>query len=164
MNWFRSNSTHSSFIVFGLTCAFTLGSFAQTPNSFLALASYGQQQPPIKAADESPHFGLSPEMQGDVLMARQRYVAAIDAYQQGPMDSAVLWNKLGIANHHMFNLKEAQRDYEKALKMNPKYPEALNNLGAVYYGLKDYHDAEHAYKKAIKLSPKAAMFFSNLGT
>jgi tetratricopeptide (TPR) repeat protein len=136
---------------------------AQTPNSLFAIASYAQQ-PPAKAMDESPHFGLNPEMQGDVLMARQRYVAALDAYRQGPMDSPVIWNKMGIANHHMFNLREAQKDYEKALKLNPGYPEALNNLGAVYYGLKLYHDAERSYKKAIKLSPKSAMFYSNLGT
>lgn len=164
MSWFHSHSASRGFTVFGLTCAFTLGSLAQTPNSFLALASYGQQQPPVKTVEESPHFAISAEMQGDVLMARQRYVAAIDAYRQGPMDTAVEWNKLGIANHHMFNLREAQRDYEKALKIDPKYPEALNNLGAVYYGLKDYHNAERAYKKALKLRPKAAMFYSNLGT
>ncbi len=71
---------------------------------------------------------------------------------------------MGIANHHMFNLREAQKDYEKALRLKPTYPEALNNLGAVYYGQKLYRDAEKSYKKAIKLSPKAAMFYSNLGT
>jgi tetratricopeptide (TPR) repeat protein len=166
MSWFRSHSALSvcsSVTVLALSCAYTLGSGAQTPNSFLALASYGQQTP-IKTVEESPHFDLSPETQGDVLMARQRYVAAIDAYQMGPMDSAVLWNKMGIAYHHMFNLKEAQKDYEKALKINPSYPEALNNLGAVYYGLKDYRAAERAYRKAIKMRPKAAMFYSNLGT
>ena len=97
-------------------------------------------------------------------MARQSYVAAIDAYRQGPMDSAVIWNKLGIANHHMFNLKEAQRDYEKALRMNPKYPEAINNLGRGLLWGKGLYNAERSYKKAIKLRPKSAMFYSNLGT
>lgn len=97
-------------------------------------------------------------------MAHQRYVAALDAYRQGPVDSAVIWNKMGIANHHMFNLREAQRDYEKALKLNPGYPEALNNMGAVYYGQKNYRDAERAYKKALKLNSHSAMFYSNLGT
>jgi tetratricopeptide (TPR) repeat protein len=129
----------------------------------MALGSY-EQQPPMRTADDLPRFVLSSEMQGDILMARQHYVAALDAYRQGPIDSAVLWNKIGIANHHLFNLQEAERDYERALKLSPKYPEALNNLGAVYYGQKNYHDAEHAYKKAIKLSPKSAAFYSNLGT
>jgi tetratricopeptide (TPR) repeat protein len=146
-----------------LAYAFTSQPLAQTPRSFMANGSYAQQ-PPIRAVDETPRLRVSAEVQGDILMARQRYVAALDAYRQGPLDSAVLWNKMGIANHHMFNLKEAQKNYQKALMLKPNYPEALNNLGAVYYGLKKYHDAERAYKKAIKLSPKSAMFYSNLGT
>src|SRR5580698_1198191 len=166
MSWFHSTSArraYTSVIVFALMFIFPLITSAQTPDSVFAFASFAQQ-PPVKAIDESPHFGLSPEMQCDLMMAHQRYMAAIDAYSQGPADSPVLWNKMGIAYHHMFNLKEAEKDYERALKLNPGYPEALNNLGAVYYGQKAYHDAERAYKKAIKLSPKAAMFYSNLGT
>jgi tetratricopeptide (TPR) repeat protein len=155
--------TFAALATFLLVFALTLQPLAQTPRSFLAIGSYAQQ-PPVKVADELPRLALSPEMRGDIMMAHQRYIAAIDAYRQGPLDSAVLWNKMGIANHHMFNLREAQRDYEKALKLNPHYPEALNNLGAVYYGQKQYHDAERIYKKAIKLSPKSAMFYSNLGT
>jgi tetratricopeptide (TPR) repeat protein len=158
-----SSHTFAGLAVLSLMCAISLQPLAQTPRSFLAIGSYAQQ-PPVKVMDETPRFSLSPEMQGDIMMAHQRYVAALDAYRQGPVDSAVMWNKMGIANHHLFNLKEAQKDYEKALKMNPAYPEALNNLGAVYYGQKLYKDAERAYKKAIKLSPKSAMFYSNLGT
>jgi tetratricopeptide (TPR) repeat protein len=170
MNWFRSISApHSSTLhrcagltALALACAFTLETLAQTPKSFIAAASYAQQ-PPVRS-DETTHFVVTPEVQGDVLMAHQHYVAALEAYRQAPMESAVIWNKMGIANHHMFNLREAQRDYEKALKLQPGYPEALNNLGAVFYGLKDYREAEHCYRKAIKLSPKSAMFYSNLGT
>jgi tetratricopeptide (TPR) repeat protein len=160
-----SLTTHTitGFAIIAATCAFTLELMAQTPRSFMAIGSYAQQ-PPVRVSEETPHFNVSPEMQGDILMAHQRYIAAIDAYKQGPTDSAIVWNKMGIANHHMFNLREAQKDYEKALKLNPSYPEALNNLGAVYYGQKLYHEAERSYKKAIKLSPKSAMFYSNLGT
>ncbi|WP_158748553.1 tetratricopeptide repeat protein [Acidobacterium sp. S8] len=147
-----------------LTGAFTLGALAQTPNSFLAAIGSYAQQSPVRGMEDQPHFSVGPEMQGDIMMAHQRYVAALDAYRQCPPDSAVLWNKMGIANHHMFNLREAEKDYEKALKLNPSYPEAWNNLGAVYYGQKLYHDAEKAYKKAIKLNTKSAMFYSNLGT
>jgi tetratricopeptide (TPR) repeat protein len=145
-----------------LAAVLASSSAGQTPHSYLAIGSYAQQ-PPVRS-DDAPHFVLSAEMQGDLLMARQRYVAALDAYRQGPSDSAVLWNKMGIANHHMFNLKAAENDYREALKLNPRYAEAWNNLGAVYYGEKKYHDAEKAYRKALKLSPKSATFYSNLGT
>jgi tetratricopeptide (TPR) repeat protein len=107
---------------------------------------------------------LPPEMQGDLLMIRQRYLAAIAAYQRGPRDSAVLWNKLGIAYQHMYALDFAKMQYEKALSLNPNYPEAFNNLGTVYYGMKDYHKAENYYKKALRLKPDCASFYSNLGT
>lgn len=154
----------SSF-AFAVAGIFALHAAAQVPQSLLAFSSYGQQPPTtVIKVDEPTHLQASAETQGDVLMARQHYVAALDAYRQAPMNSAVIWNKMGIANHHMFNLKEAQKDYEKALKMDPKYPEALNNLGAVYYGQKNYHDAERAYRRAIKLNPKSATFYSNLGT
>jgi tetratricopeptide (TPR) repeat protein len=166
MKGFRFLSVKGTFstvalISFAGSCAFQ--PLAQTPESLFAMGSYAQQ-PPIRVSEETPHFAISAETRGDILMAHQRYVAALDVYRQCPRDSAVLWNKMGIANHHMFNLQAAEKDYKEALKLNHHYPEAWNNLGAVYYGQKKYHDAEHAYKKAIKLNPKSAMFYSNLGT
>jgi tetratricopeptide (TPR) repeat protein len=107
---------------------------------------------------------LTPETQGDLMMVHQRYLAAIAAYQRGPHDSPVVWNKLGIAYQHMYALDFAKLQYEKALSLSPKYPEALNNLGTVFYGEKDYHKAENYYKKAIRLKPDCASFYSNLGT
>jgi tetratricopeptide (TPR) repeat protein len=115
-------------------------------------------------ADFGTMATLAPETQGDLMMIHQRYLAAISAYQRGPHDSPVLWNKLGIAYQHMYALDFAKLQYEKALSLKPKYPEALNNLGTVYYGEKDYHKAENYYKKALRLKPDCASFYSNLGT
>ena len=33
----------------------------------------------------------------------------------------------------MLQLDTARKYYEKAIKLNPKYSEAINNLGTVYY-------------------------------
>ena len=110
------------------------------------------------------HQEISPELQGDLLMVRKRYLAAIEAYSQAPQDSAVVWNKVGIANHHLLKLAEAKRDYERALSLNPNYAEAMNNLGTVYYSDKSYRQAERYYKKALKLAPQSATTYSNLGT
>jgi len=107
---------------------------------------------------------LSPETQGDLLMIHQRYLAAIDAYRRAPRESAVVWNKLGIAYQHMYAMDFAKMQYEKALSIEPKYAEALNNLGTVYYGEKNYHKAENFYKKAIRFKTDTAAFYSNLGT
>jgi tetratricopeptide (TPR) repeat protein len=107
---------------------------------------------------------LSPEVQGDLLCARQRYLDGIKAYLQAPQDSAVVANKIGVAYHHMFDIVDARKYYERAIKLDPKFAEPVNNLGATYHAEKDYKQAERLYRKAIKLQPHSAAFYSNLGT
>jgi tetratricopeptide (TPR) repeat protein len=109
-------------------------------------------------------MNMTPEQWGDLYMIHHQYLEAIDAYRKAPRDSAVVWNKLGIAYHHMFALEEAREDYARALKLDPKYGEALNNLAAVYYAEKDYRRAEKTYRRAIKLIPTSATAYNNLGT
>ena len=105
-----------------------------------------------------------PEALGDLYMAQHRYVAALAVYQGIPAKSAVMWNKIGVAYHHMFAFEEARKNYELALKLNPHYAEALNNLGAVYHSKKDFRQAQHEYKLAIKYAPKSGVAYGNLGT
>jgi tetratricopeptide (TPR) repeat protein len=107
---------------------------------------------------------LSPELQGDLLVARQRYLDAIAAYHDAPQDSAVVANKIGVAYHHLFDLNDAKIYYQRALKLDPGYAQAVNNLGAIYHAEKNYKQAERLYRKAIKLNPKSPLFYSNLGT
>ncbi len=111
-----------------------------------------------------PQIQLSPEMQGDLLAARQHYLDAITAYKEAPQNSAVVANKIGVAYHHMFDLNDAKQYYERAIKLDPSYAQAINNLGAIYHAEKNYKQAERLYRKAIKLDPKAPLFYSNLGT
>jgi tetratricopeptide (TPR) repeat protein len=106
----------------------------------------------------------TPEQLGDTYMARQRYQAAIEAYKKGSRESAVIWNKMGIAYQLMFNLDEATRCYEHSLKLDPKNPTVMNNLGTVYDSLKEYPSAERMYKKALKSDAKSALINKNLGT
>lgn len=118
----------------------------------------------VAAPSEIDLLSMPPEKLGDLMMIHRRYLAAVEAYQRAPQDSAVVWNKLGMAYQHMYALDIAKLQYEKALQLNPKYAEALNNLATVYYGQQNYHKAEKYYHKAIHLKPNAATFYSNLGT
>ena len=120
-----------------------------------------QEKPAPKSNFET---NLSPEQWGDLLMIHHQYLEAIDSYRKAPRDSAVVWNKLGIAYHHMFALDQAKVDYLQALRLNPRYGEALNNLAAVYYAEKDYKRAEKTYRRALKLIPNSATAYNNLGT
>jgi tetratricopeptide (TPR) repeat protein len=106
---------------------------------------------------------LTPEKRGDIFMARKMYREAIEQYRE-MAESAVVFNKIGIAYHQMLDLQTARRQYEKAIKLNPKYSEAVNNLGTVFYARKNYGRAVRQYQKALKLTPDSASIYSNLGT
>jgi tetratricopeptide (TPR) repeat protein len=108
-------------------------------------------------------------------MARKMYREAIEIYQSAikeieksrPVQKpqlAVLWNKLGIAYHQLMQLDAAKKHYERAMKFNPKYAEAVNNIGTVHYAKKSYRRAVGQYNKALKLAPQSASIYSNLGT
>jgi len=107
---------------------------------------------------------LTPEARGDVYMARKMYREAIEVYEQAPQNSAVVWNKMGIAYHQMLELDAAMKRYRRAIKLDANYSEAINNLGTIYYAEKRYSKARGCYKRALKLAPSSASIYSNLGT
>src|SRR5947207_4739288 len=117
---------------------------------------------PVQAEPARP--ALTPEMRGDIMMARKMYREAIETFAEGSSKDPVLRNKTGIAYHQLMQLDKAQKCYEQAVKLNPKYHEAVNNLGTVYYARKNYRRAISQYRKALVLSPNQASVHSNLGT
>ena len=129
---------------------------AQTGQSLLdSTTKTSAPQPPIQ---------LNAEQRADILMARKMYREAVEVYKEGPLESAIIWNKIGIAYHQMLQLDTARKNYEKSIKLNPQYSEAINNLGTVYYAHKNYKKAITYYKRALKISPESASVYSNLGT
>lgn len=119
--------------------------------------------PPERTVAPDSAKAVSPEMRGDIFMARKMYRDAAEAYQTGPK-TAILANKTGIAYHQMLELNLARKYYERAMKLDPKYAEAINNLGTVYYAKKSYRRAINEYKKALQIEPESASILSNLGT
>ena len=69
----------------------------------------------------SAQAGLSDETRADIHMARKMYREAIETYEKAlvaqPGDYRV-YNKLGIAYHHLTKLSEAKRHYQRAIKLN----------------------------------------------
>jgi len=121
-------------------------------------------KPPDKTPPAVPKPSLTPEQRGDLMMARKMYREAIEAYAEAPQNSAVTWNKVGIAYQNMMALDAAKKRYERAIKLDPQYPEAINNLGTVYYAQKRFGKAGGLYQRALKLAPQSASIYSNLGT
>jgi tetratricopeptide (TPR) repeat protein len=101
-------------------------------------------------------------------MARKMYREAIDAYKDGihgnTPANAILWDKMGIAYHQLGDLRAALKSYEKAIKLDKKYADAINNVGTVYYAEKKYGTAISRYKRALQYAPDSASIWSNLGT
>jgi tetratricopeptide (TPR) repeat protein len=151
---------------FGFCCLALVCAAQHVSSSSTGLVSNAFRAPgDVPAAGVSPPAKpqLSLEMRGDIYMARKMYREAIDTYRQVPV-SAVLTNKIGIAFHQMLLLKLAKKNYEQAIKMDPKYSEAINNLGTIYYAQKSYRRAISTYKKALRYSSPSASIYSNLGT
>jgi len=135
---------------------------AQSNKSFSDFLDTGQAQP---VAQKKPvPADLTPEKRGDIFMAEKRYREAAEMYRENSAGSAVMLNKTGIAYHQMLQLDLAERYYRLALRVDPKYPEAVNNLGTVFYAKKSYRRAVNQYKKALRLNDRSASMWSNLGT
>ncbi len=145
----------------GLALLFVLPMVLCVPTSFAATPNSSSTSEVTIPNTTTP---LPPQIQGDLLMVHRQYAEALEAYQRDPEKSAVLWNKIGVAYHHMFALDQARKYYQMALAMNPKYPDALNNLAAVYHGQHEYKQAERTYKQALKYAPSSAITYCNLGT
>lgn len=144
-----------------LTTFLLIPVFAQSEKDLRA----GTPPPPnVSLPAAAPAPVLTVEQRGDIFMARKNYREAIDTYNSISPPTALILNKVGIAYHQMGELDAARKQYEKALKLNKQYSEAINNLGTVYYGKRNYRKAISYYKKAIKLAPNSASMHSNLGT
>ncbi|MFB3814684.1 MAG: tetratricopeptide repeat protein [Terriglobales bacterium] len=110
------------------------------------------------------------ETRGDEFRAEKAYGDAIDYYRTAlgrgadKKVQATIYNKIGIAELQLQHLKEAQKNFERALKLNPTLAEARNNVGAAHYLRKKYGKAIKQYRKALELQPDNASFHSNIAT
>jgi tetratricopeptide (TPR) repeat protein len=107
---------------------------------------------------------LTPEQRGDLYMARKMYREAIDTYRGGAQNSAIMWDKIGIAYHQLGDMNSARKSYEHAIKLDKKYADAINNVGTIFYAEKKYRSAISRYLRAIRFAPDSASIWSNLGT
>ncbi len=142
-----------------------LGSILLYAQSGNAMLDGTRTAVPVQTQTSKP--ALSPEMRGDIFMARKMYREAIEAFKEGSPKDPVLWNKTGIAYHQMLQMDNARKSYEQALKLKPDYLEVMNNIGTIYYAKKSYRRSISWYNKALKLAmgeSRSASIYMNLGT
>jgi tetratricopeptide (TPR) repeat protein len=150
-------------IVAGLTTGMA---FAQTGSPALDSSKVSAPSPP-QADKPDAKVEVTPELRGDIFMAKKQYREAIEAFRQGSPKDPVLWNKTGIAYHQLMQIDNALKSYEQAVHLKRDYQEAINNIGTVYYARKSYRRSITYYRRAIKIAPeeaKSAAIYNNLGT
>ena len=69
----------------------------------------------------------------------------------------------GMAFHKSGRLEDAKRLYEKALRVDPGFVDALNNLGVISIHERDFKTAQRNFEKAIRLKPQYVDPYYNLG-
>jgi len=130
--------------------------------SLSAQAIPGAPGPAAQPQQPSP----SAEVRGDIFMAEKKFREAIEAYQAGPAQNAVVQNKLGIAYQQTLQFENALKSYQRAVKLKPDYMEAMNNIGTIYYAKKSYRSAIHWYNRALQAAPgevRSAVVYENMG-
>jgi tetratricopeptide (TPR) repeat protein len=158
-SWLLAISLFGAQVILAATPDGQVAQSTPPPSGFLNASDTGLTSPPKK-----PAIVLTPEMRGDIFMAEKKFREAAEMYQENSKGSAVMLNKTGIAYHQMLQLNVAEKYYRLALRADPSYSEAVNNLGTVFYAKKSFRRAVNQYKKALRMNPEAASVWSNLGT
>ncbi len=67
--------------------------------------------------------------------------------------SAEAWTSSGVAHSQMNELADAQRDFEKALSVDPAHAEAFRGMGVLALRQGDFKKASENFAKALELRP-----------
>ena len=153
---------------------------AQAGNAILDAGKTPTSSLPQTAAPDNPV--ITPELRGDIFMAKKQYREAIEAFHEGSLKDPVLYNKSGIAYHQLTQLDNALKSYQQAVRLKSfrrsisYYKRALkiapqetksasiySNLGTAYFARKQYKDATDAFQTALTLDPDVFEHRSNYG-
>ena len=110
---------------------------------------------------------------GLVLTAQKRNDEAVNCYNEGikiDPNYAMIYNNLGIIYYNKSsigkdfesNIRKAEEFYKKAIKLNPKIPEANSNLGNLYNSIGRDDESIKYHKLAISADPKYFYSYLNI--
>ena len=125
---------------------------------------------PAATPDSSHATAEQLEQQGDAARLDKAYEAAVTAYSEGLRRTedkhlrSTLLNKRGIVALTLQRFKDAQKDFQRASKLDRSFAQPINNLGVTYYLEKKYGKAVRQYKIALGMQEDNASFHANLAT
>ena len=74
-----------------------------------------------------------------------------------------LYYNLGIVYEKLKNTTKAQESYEKAIKLNPNFDDAIYNLGLVYTQIQEYDKSIECFEKILEPNSDDENTYFNLG-
>ena len=112
------------------------------------------------------HFaaGYSYYVQGEYEEALPHFKAALGRQGAFPNELADLQFFTAFCHSLLGANDEAIADYDKVIRLDPKYAAAYNNRGIVYQDKEDYDKAINSYDEAIRIDPKLAEAYRIRGT
>ena len=116
-----------------------------------------------------PEFAPSHAALGIALYQSQRYHAGLESMQRAlELDPALpvaasLHLFMDRAAAELGDAAAAAEQYERALRIEPRNPEALDHLAMARFGQRRYEDALALYRTLVEIDPDDALVHSNLG-
>jgi tetratricopeptide (TPR) repeat protein len=126
-------------------------------------AAWGQE--PGTTANTPQTAAQLYQMKANIARARGQYGPAVYWYLEAlhrDRQDPVLYNGLGIAQLKLGERGMARKSFTDAVKLNPQYVNALNNLGATYCLQRKYKPSVKYLKKALALDEPVAATHVNL--
>ena len=146
------------------------GQSAQAWNH-LGLARHGAGQPREAEQAYRKALSLDPDLAvvrfnvGCLSLEQNHLAAALDdlrSYTLLRTNAVDGWLKLGTAQLRARQMDAAEKSFQTALRLNPKLPEALNNLGIILQQRKKMRDALLQFSEALKHQPNYPPAMLNL--
>jgi tetratricopeptide (TPR) repeat protein len=111
------------------------------------------------------HFaaGFSYYAQREYEEALPHFKAALGRQGAFPNELADLQFSTAFCHYLLGANDEAIADYDKVIRLDPKYAPAYNNRGIIYQDKREYDKAINSYDEAIRLDPKYAAAYMNRG-
>ena len=96
----------------------------------------------VKYINKNPDTNVIKELKKlylakDYVQAKKRLVILVKSYP----DSSQLLSMLGVIFHNQGDFDEAIKYYKKSIKIDPKNPDTLSNLGSTLYKKHKFEDA-----------------------
>ena len=116
-----------------------------------------------------PEFAPSHAALGIALYGTQRYRAGLESMRRAlELDpelpvAASLHLFMGRAWAELGDAEAAAEQYERALRIEPRNPEALDHLAMTRFGQRRYEEALALYPTLLEIDPDSALTHSNVG-